>query len=148
MKKASYPPVGFYFRVSFNGGGINSETSFKEVSGINVNIEPEEITEGGLLQFRHRLPSTPKYTNLVLKRGLVTDSNLRKWIEKAVEEFTFTPITVMVSLLNPKGSPLMSWNFYNVWPVKWEVANFDSMNNALTIESIELAFDYFKTKTS
>ncbi len=148
MADLTYPPVGFYFKVSFQGGGISSETSFKEVSGLNVEMTPEEVKEGGLLQFKHKLPSTPKYTNVVLKRGLVTDSNLRTWMDKAINEFTFTPIMVTVALLNEKGSPLMSWVLHNVWPVKWEVSNFDSMNNDLVLETLELAYDYFETKTS
>ncbi|MEM8906603.1 MAG: phage tail protein [Bacteroidota bacterium] len=148
MAETNYPPVGFYFKVSFQGGGINSETSFQEVSGLSVDNAPEEVTEGGVLQFRHRLPTTPKYSNLVLKRGLLTDSNLRQWIEKGINEFSFTPILVTVDLLNAEANPLMSWVLHNAWPVKWEVSSFDSMSNSLTVETFELAYDYFEAKTS
>lgn len=143
----NYPPVGFYFKVMFQATDLKSETSFKEVSGLNVNIAPEEIKEGGNLQFVHRLPTTPKYSNLVLKRGLVKDSGLRKWIEKGINEFTFTPAIVTIELMDEKGKPLMSWVCTNAWPVKWEVSNFNSMDNELVIESIELAFDAFTVKT-
>ncbi len=55
-----YPPVGFYFRVVFThpSGSFSSETSFKEVSGLTVDTSPEEIEEGGVLNYKHRLPST------------------------------------------------------------------------------------------
>ena len=147
MANQGYPPVSFYFKVTFSGGGLKNETSFKEVTGLNVDFEPDEIIEGGLLEFRHRVPKVPKYTNLILKRGLVTDSSLRTWVEKALNEFTFTPVTVTIALLNEDGKPLMSWIVKNAWPVKWDVSNFDSQNNTLVIESLELAFDSFKIKT-
>ncbi len=143
--KNYYPPVGFYFQVKFQGGNINSEASFKEVSGLSVNISPDEIKEGGNTRFVHKLPATPKYSNLVLKRGLLKDSALRKWIEKGINEFEFTPITVLVQLLNDKGDPTMAWKCTNVWPVKWDISNFNSMNNELVVESIELAYDAFET---
>ncbi len=147
MANENYPPVSFYFKVSFLGGGISSETSFKEVSGLSVDMSPEEITEGGNLGFKHRLPTTPKYSNLVLKRGLVTDSKLREWLEKAINEFSFTPITVTIELLNPEGQAAMSWKVTNAWPVKWELSNLDSTGNDLALETLELAFDSFTTKT-
>lgn len=147
-----YPPVGFYFKVVFtnSSGDFSSETSFKEVSGLSVDTSPEEIGEGGVLNYKHRLPTTYKYTNLVLKRGLITDSKLRKWVEKGVNEFSFTPLTVTIQLLGaPKtegGDPqiLMTWTAHNVWPVKWDVARFDSQANEVAVESIELAFSYFE----
>jgi len=144
----SYPPVGFYFSVAFNGGGLKGETSFKEVSGLNVDMSPEEITEGGQLAYHHRLPTVPKYTNLVLKRGLLINSKLRTWMEKGINEFEFTPITVVVKLLNQDAKPMMSWIFYKVWPIKWEVSGFNAMNNELVVESMELGFSHFKTKSS
>jgi len=150
----SYPPAGFYFKVIFTStsGDFTSETSFKEVSGLTVDTSPEEIEEGGLLSFKHRLPTTYKYSNLVLKRGLITDSKLRKWVEKGVNEFTFTPLTVTIHLLGAPesdgGEPqiLMTWTVHNTWPVKWDVARFDSESNEVVVESIELAFSYFEAK--
>ncbi|MEL6863531.1 MAG: phage tail protein [Bacteroidota bacterium] len=147
MANSNYPPVGFYFKVSFQGGDINSQVSFKEASGLSVEMTPEDIKEGGLLQYQHRVPGVPKYQNLVLKRGLVRDSSLRTWMEKGIKEFSFTPIIVTVALLNEEGQPLMSWVAHNVWPVKWEVSGFDALENALVLESIELAYSYFETKT-
>ncbi len=147
MAKSNYPPVGFYFKVHFGSAKFNSETSFKEVSGLSVSMTPEDITEGGQLGYKHRLPTVAQYSNLVLKRGLVTDSKLRDWIEKGINDFTFTPLTINISLLNENAKPLMSWVVYKAYPVKWEVSSFNSMSNELVVETMELAFSYFKTKT-
>lgn len=151
-----YPPAGFYFKVTFENpkGGLYSETSFKEVSGLTVDNSPEEVTEGGLLEYRHRLPTAAKYSNLVLKRGLVTDSKLRTWVEDGLKKFEYTPLVVTIELLNQfadegaNPAPLMSWKVYNAWPVKWEVSQFESMSNDIVIETLELAFSYFETKAA
>ena len=38
-----YPAVGFYFSLSFSDDTSNSETSFKEVSGLTMEMETESI---------------------------------------------------------------------------------------------------------
>ena len=149
-----FPPAGFYFKVLFtpSGGSTLGETSFKEVSGLTVDTSPEEVTEGGLLQYKHKLPTTFKYANLVLKRGLLISSQLRTWVENAVHKFEFEPMLVTVELLNqfeqkettPKA--LMTWTFHNAWPVKYEIAQMDASSNEVLIETLELAYDYFETK--
>lgn len=147
-----YPPVGFYFKVVFTNSSREffSETSFKEVSGLSVDASPEDIGEGGILSYKHRLPTTYKYPNLVLKRGLITDAKLRKWVKKGVNELLFTPLTVTIQLL---GAPteegvtpqiLKTWTVHNAWPVKWDVASIDSQTNEVAVESLELAFSYFE----
>lgn len=148
-----FPPVGFYFKVVFKDtkGGLLSETSFKEVSGLSVDTSPEEISEGGLLGFHHRLPTTPRYSNLILKRGLLKDSKLRDWVNKATRQFEFTPLLVSIELLDQfaksgaNPSALMTWKVYNARPVKWELSAFDSLSNEVLIETLELAFDYFES---
>src|SRR5258706_14846567 len=115
-----YPPVGFHFRVEFldtSGARKFNETAFQEVSGLNVEIGSEELSEGGVNNYSHRLPGKVKYGNLVLKRGLFADSKMVDWITKAVENYDFDPVNITVSLLNASHEPLMSWHFYRAWPV-------------------------------
>lgn len=147
MPEIIYPPGGFYFKVTLQGDGIGEESSFQQVTGLTVEMSSDEITEGGENRFKHRLPTSPKYNNLILKRGLVTNSNLRKWIEKGINGDMITPVMVTITLLNEANESLRSWMVHNAWPVKWEFSSLDAMNNSLAIESLELAFDYFEIKT-
>ncbi|MBD78262.1 MAG: phage tail protein [Crocinitomicaceae bacterium] len=148
-----YPPVAFYFQLSFSGVTGKSDASFKEVSGIALERGIEEITEGGN-PYIHRVPTQVKYTNLVLKRGLVAkDSAVAKWCLDPTGGLSLGPIsltetmttkTIVVKLLNEQGTPLKSWSFANAWPVKWSISDFNSMNNEIAIESMEFAYSYFK----
>ena len=40
----------------------------------------------------------------------------------------------------------MAWDFVRAWPVAWNSASLNSMNNEILIESISLSYNYFTTK--
>lgn len=140
-----YPPVGFHFKVEFGIAAKNDEdTRFQEVSGLNAEMGIDEISEGGENRFSHRLPNPVKYSNLVLKRGLLTNSKLISWLKNAIENFEFEPTTVNITLLNERHQPVGdTYSFINVWPVKWSISDFKSQENAIVIETLELAYSYF-----
>ncbi len=143
-----YPPVAFYFKLSFGGVSGLVDASFKEVSGISMEMDTEEISEGGNNYFKHRVPTSVKYSNLVLKRGLVPRaSTLISWCEDTFSGGLSTyirPKTIVVSLLNANGLPLKSWNFVDAWPVKWSASDLNSMNNEVLIETLEFSYSYFE----
>ncbi|MCG6187836.1 phage tail protein [Maribellus maritimus] len=137
-----YPPVGFHFKVEF--ANLKSEFEFQSVSGLTIELATEEIAEGGENRFKHKLPVRTSFPNLILKRGLVTDSSLIKWCREAVEDFNITPTNITISLLNEEHEPLMVWNIVHAYPLKWVVADFNAEESKLVIETIELAYNYFK----
>jgi phage tail-like protein len=143
------PPVSFAFQLSFSSTAGSDSTTFLELSGIDMEMDTEgEVDSGGENRFKHRLPGVAKYNNLVLKRGLVSkDAVLAKWILDTLEpglNTAITPKTITVSLLDQSGEVMMSWDFINAYPVKWEVADLKSNDNELAIETLELAYNYFK----
>ena len=142
-----YPLPGFMFNVEFTGGNFSGESAFQEVSGLKVNFDVENITVGGILSNTFKLPKVPTYENLVLKRGILTNSSIRDWILKAVNDFQFTPAAVAVTLINEKGSPVMTWNLTGAWPVRWEADPFNSMDNKVAVETLELAYTSFTVKS-
>ena len=137
-----YPPAGFHFKVEF--ANLKSEFEFQSVAGLSVELTTEEIAEGGENRFKHKLPVRTSFPNLVLKRGLVTDSSLIKWCRDAVEDFNITPTDITISLLNEEHEPLMTWNVVHAYPLKWAVADFNAEESKLAVETIELAYSYFK----
>lgn len=139
-----YPPVGFHFRVDFLGLGAGTvDSRFQEVAGLSVELGVEELEEGGENRFAHRLPGRAKYGNLVLRRGLVKDSQLVDWCENAILHFQFQPVTVNVTLLNELHEPLVAWRFERAWPVKWALSDFKAQESAIVVETLELAYSHF-----
>lgn len=142
---AYYPPVGFHFKVDFLLSGIkDGDVRFQEVSGLSAELGIEEVVEGGENRFSHRLPNRAKYSNLILKRGLLTNSRLIDWCKNAIENFDFEPTTVNVTLLNENHLPLAdTLSFLRAWPVKWTVSDFKAQENGIVVETLELAYNYF-----
>lgn len=139
-----YPPVSFHFKVEFNGiTPQDVDVQFQSVSGLSVDIDTEEFAEGGENKFKHKFPVRTKYPNLVLKRGMATDSKLIDWCRDAIENFQFKPVDLTVKLLNEEHEPLVTWNVVHAYPVKWAVTDFNAEENKLAIETIELAYNYF-----
>ncbi len=142
-----YPPVGFHFKVEFSNAPNKSDICFQEVGGLTAELGVEQLPVGGENRFTFRLPSKASYQNLVLKRGYLTDSKLIKWIQDAIENFSFKPADITVSLLNEKNEPSASWEFIQAYPVKWVISDFKASENSLVVETIELVYQYFrKTK--
>ncbi len=139
-----YPPVSFHFLVEFEGlGSQEKDHQFQSVSGLSVDIETEEIAEGGENRFKHKLPVKTKYPNLTLKRGILIDSKVIEWCQNAFENFSFKPVNLTIKLLNDKHQPLISWNVVHAYPVKWSVEDFNAQESKLVIESVELTYNYF-----
>ncbi len=139
-----YPPLGYHFRVEFNH--IEGEFQFQSVSGLNVELETEQIPEGGENRFVHKLPVRSKFPNLVLKRGLLVNSELIKWCRDAVEEYNIRPADLTISLLNQAHEPLITWNVVHAWPVKWAMSDFNAEESKIAIETVELVYNYFNIK--
>jgi phage tail-like protein len=142
-----FPAVGFHYEVSI-GGSSGFEAAFQEVSGIEVASEVETIHEAGLNQYSHRVPKKTQYNNLVLKRGLwLKDSAMHQWVKETLQGgllYFVEPKNVTVSLMDEKNETIMSWNFVRAYPVKWSVSGFNSMQSAVLIENIELAYSHWK----
>lgn len=138
-----YPPVGFHFKVEFSGIGSDNDSRFQSVGGLSVEYDTESFKEGGENRFEHKLPVRTKYPDLVLKRGMLTDSEVIKWCLKAFQDREFSTIDITVKLLNEQHEPLKTWQVHKAWPKKWSVSDFNAQENSIVVESLELSYQYF-----
>src|SRR5687767_15745298 len=104
-------PRVYHFKVEFLDipGVTDNDVRFQDVSGLTAEMGMEEIPEGGENRFTHRLPTRAKYSNMILKRGMIIDSGLIQWCKDAIENFEFEPSTVMVKLLDQDHEPMVTW---------------------------------------
>ncbi|WP_447724771.1 phage tail protein [Sphingomonas koreensis] len=152
-----FPPPAFGFGVWLSPGTLpqlqdSMDAVFQEVSGIDPHVLSEEVVEGGVNSFVHRLPVMAKHSNLVLKRGYVTGASaLARWAGQAVGSTFAAPIStsaLSVSLLGPGAQPTVTWSFQNAWPVRWEIGELDTTRNELLTETLEIAYTFFTRATS
>lgn len=141
---AYYPPVGFHFSVRFGISQTENDIRFQSVGGLSVEYETETYKEGGENRFIHELPVRTQYAPLVLKRGLLVDSDVLNWCLDAFENRSFQPTDLQVNLLNEQHEPLKTWAVAWAWPKKWSVSDFNAEENSIVIETLELSYRYFK----
>lgn len=126
--------------------------SFMEASGLEVEVEVYEVTEGGQNFFVHKLPGRFKFPNLSLKRGVTSDNGLIAWIdassagafEKNGNKLKRT--TVALSLTSAKGETLRTWTFYDAFPIRWNGPSFTASSDDFLVEELEIAHHGFSVK--
>ncbi len=139
-----YPPVAFHFKVEVLGLPPNADDArFTEVGGLSVEVGTEEIAEGGENRFIQKYPARAKYPELVLKRGLLLQSEVLAWVRRCIEDERIEPKNVDVKLLNENHEPLLTWHLVNAYPTKWAVADLNATGNAVVIETLQLFYQYF-----
>jgi phage tail-like protein len=148
MSAFDTPAPGFHFLVTFElVPQLPADFRFQEVSGLDVEMEMESVKEGGQNRFTHQMPVRARYSDIVLKRGMFFGSGIILWCRQAIENFTFQPVNVLISLLNADHLPLNSWYVINAVPKKWQVSGFNAMENSLVIETLTLSYQYFNMLT-
>lgn len=171
--KEQYQTVGFRFKVDFIGLGADGESAdgqFQSVSGLDVSIETESFKEGGENRFEHRIPVRTKYSDLVLKRGLLlpeSGSLVTDWCGRAFDNFGYgpymrdpeleerdgqdfnevqkpiVPISLQIALVGELEKPIAVWNVYHAWPKAWKIGELNAERSEVLIETIELQHNGF-----
>jgi phage tail-like protein len=147
----SYPMVGFYFSLSFSNIFNMVDSKFKEVSGISMTLSVKTVQAGGDNGYEITLPEKTTFTDLTLKRGLLsTTSALTSWCYSWLLNDYSQKIEkkdVFLFLLNQYGAPVMVWQFLGAFPIKLEIGNFSSMatgDAAILVETIVLRYSNIK----
>ena len=133
---ADLPLLKFSFLVEWGG----EKVGFTEVSGLESTTEVIEYREGSSpLASKRKMPGMLSYGNITLRRGtFATDSDFSKWFRtNQFNESERRDLTV--KLLNEKHEPVVTWRAMNCFVVKYTPTDFKADENAIAIESIEIA---------
>jgi phage tail-like protein len=157
-----YQHVGFHFCVcinlkgqaragEINGGSVASfDANFQSVSGLDAEIETENVKEGGENHFEHKLPVRRRFGDLVLKRGILAPADasfLTDWCVKAVETMKIVPLDLDILLLNDTNhEAIMKWKVIHAWPKKWKFGELNAERSEVLIETIEFNYNRIEFK--
>jgi phage tail-like protein len=110
---------------------------FLEVSGLNVETEVEERSEGGLNDQVHTLVKGSKSPRLILKRGLTHSEALWNWHQEVVAG-RIKRRSGRVLLFDTTGAEKWRWTFEGAYPVKWTGPDLKADSGAVAFEAVEL----------
>jgi phage tail-like protein len=116
-----------------------------------MSVKFEEVREGGLNEYVHKLPGRVEYGNLVLKHGYVPKAGLAlgqgrsaffDWclsaFNRANNKVHRRDVTVKL-VRQGDGAIIFAWTFRDAYPVKWSGPSFKAGDSSIAIESLELA---------
>lgn len=115
-------PYGAYnFIVELNDGSASDRAigGFSDVSGIGTEITLMEYRQGNDKENRVRkIPGLHKASDVTLKRGIMGATNFYDWIAATRRDPTLTR-SVLITLNDEQGNPVLRWNLINARPMKW-----------------------------
>lgn len=130
------PYLATQFHVELDGVVVGG---FAEVSGLDVLITTEVLREGGVNTHIHHLPGVAVYSNVILTRGLGSESQLWSWCLAAAGG---TPERKRASvILLENGLETWRWNIRNALPVRWSGPRLSALGAGVAIERLELAHE-------
>lgn len=126
---------------------------FLEVSGLELEIEVESVTEGGENGFVHKLPGRMSWPNLHFKRGVTRNDTLFSWVQKSSGDGfvkagnKLVRSTAAVTLVSPTGTRLRTWELDAAFPVRWSGPSFAASSDDVAMEELEIAHHGFVART-
>jgi phage tail-like protein len=126
---------------------------FREVKGLKVELETEEIKEGGQNTYIHQVPGRMKWDNIVFRRGLTNNDALFEWFEHssgegfASKRNKLIRRTGAIVAMNYSGGRLRAWELIDAFPVRWSGPEFGTNKLEPLEEELEIAHHGFRTRT-
>ena len=136
--RKDHQAVGF-FRVEIDS--IDSG-AFRKCAGLKTETEVFEYQEGGDNDAVHKLVGQSKSSNIILTKGYVSDPALFKWREEIAssgKKKIARRNASIVAIAADGKTEVGRWNLQKVWPVRWEVSEFDASTGQAMCETLELA---------
>ncbi len=131
------PAVNVFYRVSIDGMiplGI-----WTKVDGLGMEYQVTEYREGGVNGYMHKIIGPAKFTNLRLSRPVdMTSPLLMAWLVS--NQVAIKPQTMAVTAMTAAGDDITTWSLVGVVPVKWTGPSLDIMSNAVSTETLEVAY--------
>lgn len=118
-----WPQAKFSYSVEYTVGGKTSRFNVQEVAGLTVE-EPEYRADNKATKPPPNMPAIAKYGEVMLKKAIfVRDLTFFEWNRQVAQGNTIVRGTVVINLLDEKGSPTMSWTLTNAFPKKIQGVN-------------------------
>lgn len=139
-----FDPFGaFNFKIEIDG---ITAAGFTECTGVDSETDVIEYREGtGEITVR-KLPGLKKFSNITLKRGYSTSTELFEW-RKSVMDGVIERKNVSIVVYDERGfddagtGERMRWNLKDAWPSKYVGPELKASGNEIAIETLELCHE-------
>ena len=152
MTETVYPFTAFNFEVQLtiaNASGLGLSNplcagAFAECDGLEMNMEPKKVQEGGNNTQQIHLVGPVTYGNLTLKRGMTTNLDLWKWFSAATSgQARGVTANGVILMRNGAGANQLRFKVINCLPIKLKAPALNAKDGILAIEEMQLAYSSF-----
>lgn len=140
---ATWPMPKFRF-IADLGHGMPA-VSFQEITGMDPENQVVDYRHDHGPLFPPKMPGITKYGNVTMKRGIFVNDNLFWTWYNQVKMNMVPRQTILVKLLDEKGTVTMMWQLHNAWPTKITGTDLKSDGNEVAVESLEIAYEQLTT---
>ena len=132
-----------------NSSGQLGDGGFQECTGLQIDMDVHEITEGGRNDGTVRLVGRGKYTNIVLKRGMLYPvggtavSELWSWLQGILSgQRPVVRYDGVIEVLNPSSASVVAtWVFDRGLPAKVMGPSLNAKSGEIAIEELTIAHE-------
>jgi phage tail-like protein len=118
---------------------------FTECNLPDAEWDVQQLKEGGQNNYVHQLPGQRKPAKITLKHGLTKEKILLDWYAEMMSENIKSVFkTVTIRLMDSEARTVMSWHLHNAYPIKITWPGFKTGDNAVAVQSLELACGRFE----
>lgn len=146
-----HPFTTFNFRVELQYGEDGKpicDAEFSEVSGLEINLEPKTLREGGNNRRPIHLVGPVSYSQLTLKRGMTKDFGLWEWFEE-VQKSNGHGLRASgeIAMLAADGTTdQMRFTISGCLPIKLKVPNLIAKDGQIAVEEMQIAYESLSRK--
>ena len=124
----------FNFRVEINDV---TNSPFIFVSGIESQSEVIEYRNGADLLTR-KIPGRTSYSNIIMRRGYNNVDELWKWRKRVTDGVLERKNGSIIILDADAQTVIMVFKFFEAWPCRYELGQFNGEVDSVLIEEIEI----------
>lgn len=89
-----------------------------------------------------KIPGRAKYSNVVLKRGVIGSLDLYQWLDQVRNGDIGARRTVAIHLLNEdRSATVLTWRLLRAFPARYAFSNLDARGEEPLLEMLELAYE-------
>lgn len=144
------PPVGkpleihAGFRFVVQVDNVNA-AAFTECTLPRLQVETEDIKEGGQNAYIHRLPVRVNAGTITLKHGVTKNDELLNWYLQVLtgQVKNATRDVTVIIFDSTRKVRIAAWTFTRAYPIRWGGPTLRASENAVAIEELELAHHGF-----
>lgn len=141
------PYTAFRFEVVLNlddpPAGITNpvcSAAFSECSGLEMNMQPKEVRQGGDNGRVIHLAAQATYGQLTLQRGMTANLHLWQWMAAAARPGRNNKAQGEVTMHDADGTPRLVFVLEDCLPVKVSGPSLNAKDGLIAIEQMQLAY--------